>query len=560
MKLPRIRIPLPLAALVSLAATYLLFGLVGHAPWKSHDAIGVGVMHQMLNGAGLDNWLVPRLAGERYLEDGPLYYALAALCAKLLSFAFAAHDAARIASAISVGAAIWLLRTAARQLHGRNESDNAALVLIGCLGLFVHAHEVLAANGALAGAALAWLGITRATRTIANAGVDGTAARRNALVAGLMFGAGAAIALWSKGPAPVLPLLASALAAPLLGSAWRTRAWWAFVATGLAIVAAALFLWLMALHMDNPVLPAAWLQAQVDFFAAPTGARVLEQLQLLSWAAWPAWPLALWALWDRRRRLRNDPLLPTVAGAIAALAVFLFASDVNELASLPLLPPLALLAGAGVLVLRRGAANAMTWFGAMTFTLLGALVWLGWVAMMTGIPKQIALNFAKLEPGHVPQFSAWALSIGLLLTLAWVCLIARSERSLQKSAAIWAGGVTFLWSLTMTLWLPWIDYGKTYAPVSASLSAALRKAELPANACIASRGLGESQRAAFDYHARIVTRRLEVVPNAHCPALLIQGSAGASDRVDAGWRRIWEGNRPRDRERYRLYVRDPAHN
>lgn len=556
MKLPHLRIPLPLPALVALAAIYLLFGLVGHAPWKSHDAIGVGIMHQMLEGAGLDNWLVPRLAGERYLEDGPLYYVLAALCAKLLSFAFAAHDGARLASAISIGAALWLLRTAARQLHGRNEADNAALVLIGSLGLFVHAHEVLAENGALAGAALAWLGMTRATRTLANAASDAAAAKRNARFAGLLFGAGAAIALWSKGPAPVLPLLAAALAAPFLGSAWRTRAWLAFTLTGLAIVAAALLFWLIALRMDNASLPAAWLQAQLDFFAAPTAARGLEQLQLLSWAAWPAWPLAVWALWDRRRRLRNDPLLPACAGAVVALGVFIFANDVSELAALPLLPPLALLAGAGVLVLRRGAANAMAWFGAMTFTLLGALVWLGWFAMMTGIPKQVALNFAKLEPGHVPQFSAVALVIGLALSLAWMYLVARSERSLQKSAAIWAGGVSFLWSLTMTLWLPWIDYGKTYAPVSASLSAALRKAGLPHRACIASRGLGEAQRAALDYHAGIVTRRLEVAPNAQCAALLVQANAGAIDRVDAGWRRVWEGNRPRDRERYRLYVRE----
>ena len=79
MKLPRVRIPLPLTVLVALAAIAVLFGLVGHAPWKSHDAIGVGIMHQMLDGGGLDNWLVPRLAGERYLEDGPLYYVLAAL-------------------------------------------------------------------------------------------------------------------------------------------------------------------------------------------------------------------------------------------------------------------------------------------------------------------------------------------------------------------------------------------------------------------------------------------------------------------------------------------------
>jgi 4-amino-4-deoxy-L-arabinose transferase-like glycosyltransferase len=554
-KIPRIPIPLPLPLLVVLALTYLLVGLVGHAPWKSDDAIGVGIMHQMLDGGGLDNWLVPRLAGERYLEDGPLYYALAALCAKLLSFLLAAHDGARIASAISIGAAIWLMRTAARQLHGRHEADNAALVLIGSLGLFVHAHEVLAENGALAGAALAWLAMTRATRGIRDA-AGPQDARRAGLQAGLLFGAGCSIALWSKGLMPLAPLLAAALAAPLLGSTWRSRAWLVYTVTGSAIVAAALLAWLIALHIDHPSLPAAWWQAQLRFFAAPTVARALEQLQLLSWAAWPAWPLALWALWDRRRRVANDPLLPAAAGAIVALAVFLFANDVNETAVMPLLPPLALLAGAGVLGLRRGAANAMTWFGAMTFTLLGGLVWLGWFAMQTGMPRQIALNFAKLEPGHVPQFGVAAFIVALLLTLAWLLLIFRSERSPQKSAAVWAGGVTFIWCLTMTLWLPWIDYGKTYAPVSASLQAALKKSGLPGRYCIASRGLGEAQRAAFDYHAGIVTRRLEINPNADCAALLVQATAGAPDRAGAGWRRVWEGNRPRERERFRLYVRE----
>lgn len=555
MKFPHIPIPLPLAALIALAATYLLFGLVGHAPWKSNDAIGVGIMHQMLDGGGLDNWLVPRLAGERYLEDGPLYYALAALCAKLLAILFAAHDGARMASAISIGAALWLLRSSAKVLHGRSEADNTALVLMGCLGLFVHAHEVLAENGALAGAALAWLGIAHATRAIKTPGAAGRGGLRAEILAGVLFGAGTTIALWSKGPAPALPLVAAVLAAPLLGSLWRTRAWFVFALTGLATSATALALWLVALHFDQAWLPAAWWQAQIHFFAAPTAPRALEQLQLLSWAAWPAWPLALWALWDRRRRLANDPLLPVMAGGAAALAVFMFAKDVNEIAAMPLLSPLALMAGAGVLALRRGAANALAWFGAMTFSLLGALVWLGWVAMMTGAPRQVALNFSKLEPGYDPQFSAMTMALGLLLTLAWIVLFARSQRSLQKSATLWAGGVTFIWSLTMTLWLPWIDYGKTYAPVSASLSAALRKAALPERHCIASRGLGEAQRAAFDYHAGIVTHRLEMTPNATCAALLVQAGAGAPDRVGTGWRRIWEGNRPRDRERFRLYVR-----
>ena len=111
----------------------------------------------------------------------------------------------------------------------------------------------------------------------------------------------------------------------------------------------------------------------------------------------------------------------------------------------------------------------------------------------------------------------------------------------------------------MTLWLPWIDYGKTYRPVAMSLAAAVRNAG-PANArCISSRGLGQAQRAAFDYHAGIATQRLEMRRRSTCPLLLVQANVrdnNAADRTGPGWRRIWEGNRPRDNERFRLYVRD----
>ena len=548
---------MPTPALLVLAAAYLFLGLFGHAPWKSNDAIGIGIMHQMLDGRGLDNWLVPSLAGERHLLDGPLYFALAALCAKFMAFitGMAAHDGARLASAISIGAALWLTRTASRQLHGRDEADSAALVLIGCLGLFVHAHEVLPDNGALAGAALAWLGLTRATRSIAE-GNNSASRKRGAVHAASLTAAGVTIALWAQGPAAVIAPVVAMLLAPLLGRTWRSRDWLRLCAIVLATLATAMAAWIAALRIDQPELPAAWIQAQANLFTQPSLARLPEQLKLLTWAAWPAWPLALWALWERRHRLSNDTLMPATAGALAALAAFVFASDVSEIALLPMLPPLALMAGAGVLSLRRGAMNGMAWFGAMTFTLLGGMVWLGWLAMMTGMPRQVALNFAKLEPGHVPRFSAIELATGLVLTLAWGYLILRSTRSPHKSATFWAGGVTFVWGLTMTLWLPWIDYGKTYAPVSASLSTAIRRLPPASATCIASRGLGEAQRAAFDYHARIVTQRLEIHPRSNCPALLVQASAGDNDRVGPGWRRVWEGNRPRDRERFRLYVRE----
>jgi hypothetical protein len=65
--------------------------------------------------------------------------------------------------------------------------------------------------------------------------------------------------------------------------------------------------------------------------------------------------------------------------------------------------------------------------------------------------------------------------------------------------------------------------------------------------------LGEAQRAVFDYHAGIVTQRLERRAEGRCPLLLVQARQGDSDRTGPGWKLLWEGSRPRDRERFRLY-------
>jgi len=60
----------------------------------------------------------------------------------------------------------------------------------------------------------------------------------------------------------------------------------------------------------------------------------------------------------------------------------------------------------------------------------------------------------------------------------------------------------------------------------------------------------------LDYHADIVTRRVEVFGTSRCPVLLVQSRPGDEDpTLSRDWKRIWEGNRPRDRERYRLYIR-----
>jgi hypothetical protein len=116
-------------------------------------------------------------------------------------------------------------------------------------------------------------------------------------------------------------------------------------------------------------------------------------------------------------------------------------------------------------------------------------------------------------------------------------------------------GLTLFWLLLASLWMPWIDYGKTFRGVSASLEEALP--EKPD--CIAGAGLHLSFLATLDYFQdiRVIPQKSEQA--ASCSWLLARGSLrDPASLAAAGWRPVWEGNRPSDRragDRFHLYRR-----
>ena len=102
----------------------------------------------------------------------------------------------------------------------------------------------------------------------------------------------------------------------------------------------------------------------------------------------------------------------------------------------------------------------------------------------------------------------------------------------------------------MTLWLPWIDYGKTYRGVSSEI----RRELGPHPGCIARRGLGLAQRASLDYFNGI--RTTAGSKSKECRHLIVQTGTG-SEKDLPGWTLVRETSRPGDKsERLRLYRRD----
>ena len=533
----RVALPLGPALLGLLLLAYLLPGLVGHDLWKTEDAIGVGIVHQMLEHG---QWTVPHLAGEPYWEDGPFHYWIAALTAKTFGWLLTTHDGARLASGFVMAAVFALVHLAGRELYGKPEAMGAVLALLGSLGLLMHAHETMGEISMLAGQALAWYGIALA--------------RSRPHRGGWLLGVGLAVAALSKGAPAVIAPLGVALLAPVISSAWRRFAYMHALAHALLVLALLFGGWLALAEHDFPGFASAWIRASAGLFVVPPVAELGLWGPILAWTTWPAWPLAVWTLWEARRRSFGSSTRMLIFAVAAGLGVLAFLADPHEIYALPLLLPLSLLAGAGVPSLRRGAANGLAWFGVMCAAFFGALMWVGWFAMTTGFPDAIARNFTRLEPGHVQHFSWIAFVVALGCTLAWLGLIVKSERSAPfRSVTFWAAGITLLWVLAMTLILSWIDYGKSYKQVAVAL-----KQNIPAGTrCIESRGLGEAQRAIFDYRVGIVTRRIENGGDTDCPLLLVQAHLGDSDNLGPGWKFLWEGRRPRDRERYRLYRRQP---
>lgn len=512
-----------------LCAVWLLAGSIGHDPWKSDDALHLGVAWGMSGG----DWLVPRIAGDPWLVTPPLYHWLAAVMGQALGWMLPWHDAARLASVVFGTAFLLALSRAATVIAGASAGLAAPLLAIGTLGLLVPLHEAQPGIPGMAGLALALLGLS--------------AWREQPRSGALSFGLGTGIAFLGAGIDHAVMALGSALVL-LLHPDWRGGK--RLMAWPIALTAALLLVlpWPLALWQKSPALFELWWRSEQDSLSAG-GAFSRDHLELLAWAAWPVLPLALWAIWLERRRLwRSSNVLMLVASA-AGLLTFLLDSQ-RPAALLPALVPLTLLATVAAGRLRRGAANALDWFGMMTFTLVAGLIWLGAISMITGEPARVAKNFTKPAPGFIAEIHPLAILLAIGVTVAWIAVMLRTPRTPWRAAARWSLGLSIMWLLLMLLWLPWIDYGKSYRGVSADLRQHLGRQP----GCIARQGLGLSQRASFDYFAgiRTVSRRNSEA----CKWMIVQTVPKTAKDLD-GWTLVRETSRPGDKsERLRLYRRN----
>ena len=520
---------------------YVLLGLVGHDPWKADEPYSFGLIHSILTNG---DWVVPTLVGEPFMEKPPLYYLTAAGFAWLLSPPFALHDAARLASGLYVTLALLFAALSARAAWGRGAGLAAVLALIGCIGLIGTAHEIMTDVALLAGFAIAYYGL----------GIG----RARPISAGLALGIGAGVGFMSKGLVALGIDGSIAVLLPLLFRDWRVRAYLRTSLVAAVALAPWLLIWPWALYQRSPQLFMDWfwlnnLGRYLGFAGLGAEAHPWFYTDTLWWFAWPAWPLALWTLW-RQRANGHAPLRLPLVSVAAIMAILSLSASARALYALPVLVPLAVLAAGACDEIPARAAAVLDWGSRIFWGGCTLLVWAAWAALIVGRPLQVPLLAKYLPSAFEARVQFLPLAVAALLALVWFAAVRALARSNLRAVASWAFGITLCWGTINTLWLPWMDAAKSYRAVYTSM----QRAVPPGAGCIATEGVGESERAMVEYFTGIVPRRSATGVGATCALLLVQDGAAAGDiGPGSGWRLIWRGGRLGDpNERHRLFLRE----
>lgn len=553
---------LPRWILLTICIIYGITGLFGRDPWKNNDVVGFGVMWNMAHGT-LHDWLIPNIAGRIFDYSGPLMFWLGAISIRLLGPLVGDINAARLVTLLCFFVCCALLWRTTYLLgrrsevqpypfvfggqpesrdYGRTLADSALLIFLACIGLVPHLHETTAGMAQITLITLLLYGIARSS----DKPIQGV------LCCALAFG------LLSLTSGPVLTLT---LAVCLLVSGRFCREQFKPVILALPIACLVNLLWLFPLlhyGQEGGQYLQAWLRYDVTRVMGPTWEAVSYSFRNLLPYAWPVWPLAIWSLISWHKAASRPHITPSLSLVFGILLLVFLQRSGDNIFFMLIIPPLAVLAAFSLPTLKRTVGNAIDWFALMASTLLIGFIWLVWYAQFTGLPNQTARNLFRLIPGFEPQFDWLAFIISLCASLAWLAIVRWrllcAPKVIWRSVIIPAAGTTIVWLLLMTLWLPNINYAKTYRDVANAISRVVPKGYR----CIYPSEIGMPQLASFAYFTQL--RFSE--DYAKCDVMLDYDNNSevpnhqSEPLTDGQWQLIWEGHRPADKdERFRLYIK-----
>ena len=546
---------LPRLALWLFCLAYVLPGFLGRGPWKRADITAFGYMAELALGGS--DWWAPTLGGQAPEVDALLPYWLGAWAIQIAPAWLPIDLAARLPFMLLLAVTLmaswygcyYLARSPMAQPlpfafggeaqptdYARAVADGGLLAFIACLGLAQLAHETTPALAQLCFTALLFY----ATAALPYHPLEAAISAAFGLAGLSLSGAPSTALALGLGSSLIHLLDATRREDQLLQTKFRAGSLLGLTVLS-ALLASQFNLWRWRIDLPQ----ADWIEWQ-------------SLGRLFLWFTWPAWPLALWTLWRWRRQLLGTRFisrhlwLPLWFAGVASVSTL--STSAADRSLLLALPALAALAAFSLPTLGRSMGALIDWFTLIFFSGCAAVIWIVWLSMQTGFPAQPAANVARLAPGFEHSFSFVSFFIALCASGTWAWLVkwraGRHRSAIWKSVVLPAGGAALCWLLLMTLWLPLLDFARSYAPMVQQ--ARLLMADSPA--CVASLGLSRSQVAALRFHGKL---KLEPLASGqHCPWLIADSHVAPLLPADPQWRLQGRISHPSDdKEILLLYVR-----
>jgi hypothetical protein len=494
---------LPRYALIVLTLVYVLAGFLGRSPWKSYDISNFGLMNELATGTS--SWLSPNVLGNLPESSALLPYWLGAISIQSFSWLLGTELAVKLPFILMLAATICLAwygvyylalsrhaqpvpfafgGEATPKEYAKSIADASSLAFMACIGLAQTSHEV--------GPALSQLFFA----TLIFSSCAALPQRHYLPLMGYLLG----VLGLSLSGAPSIALFLG-ISACVIGT-------WALIGQLFSIQGPSpdfkINCFKVSFILCSTVIIAivSW---QLQLFRSHLSVHnfSLMELQkinrLLLWYTWPLWPMVLWTLWHWRFHLKNRHIAWPICFLVVALAQLLFTQDSDSALTLAL-PGLAALSAFALPTLKRRISALVDWLTLIFFSIVTFIIWIMWIAMMTGFPEQPARNVKKLLPGFEYQFSWVLFLLAMVGTLAWVYLVrwrtSQHRNSIWKSMVIPAGGTILSWLLLMTLWLPVFDFARSYQPLMAQVNEVIGK-----TSCVYGSHLDLGQASALKYYS-----------------------------------------------------------
>lgn len=529
--------------LLLMVFAWLWPGVFSHDLWNPAEPTVFTATQALLDGTASP--LLADVLGETQFQISPVYLWTTAAFQTLLSpWAADTYSAVRFASVFFTALGLTLCGVAGFRFLGRHHGRSVVLILIGSIGLLPMAHFISDMSVTFAALSMILCGFSLAHKKV--------------ITGALLLGGGWTLLSLTSGF--LLPVLLIVMAFLLtLHPQWQFKRYYLTLVGAFAVALPLMTVYPLLLRHFRPEAFALWRDAHLfgtfgGLAHFQTAFNLPYYLKNLLWFALPAWPLAAWTF---SRIKINAQGWSGLCLAWLILAGTLLAFDPHRYQDhlIWLLPPLALLGAAQLDGLRRGAAAFVNWFGIMAFGLLAAFMWLGFVAMNYGWPAKLAERAAYFSPYYLPEISPFPMAVAVSFTPLWLWAITRKHIRGRQAVTNWAAGVTLTWALLMTLWLPWLDAAKSYAPVvrqmEASLYPELRYQFANGHECISVAAGDHRSRIAWEQHSDWTLQ----ADNPTCRYRLIRQAQDTA--APQGWTKLWQGARPRSKgESFALLRRD----